>query len=112
MVSCFAHWTTTWLPADVLAVVAVADRVRRRQPAACERYGHLSGRDVVDDDRRQTWRRRSVEDSIMSKNWVGVTTEMSGAVRDVRAGVPDVMKGFSALAQAALKAGALDTKTK
>ena len=37
---------------------------------------------------------------------------MSGAVREVRSGAPDVMKGFSMLAQAALKAGALDTKTK
>ena len=48
----------------------------------------------------------------MNKNWIGVTTEMSGAVREVRSGAPDVMKGFSALAQAALKGGALDTKTK
>lgn len=48
----------------------------------------------------------------MNKNWIGMTTEMSGAVREVRAAAPDVMKGFSALAQAALKAGALDTKTK
>jgi AhpD family alkylhydroperoxidase len=62
--------------------------------------------------RAKTWRRRSVGESIMNRNWIGVTTEMSGAVREVRAGAPDVMKGFSALAQAALKAGALDTKTK
>jgi AhpD family alkylhydroperoxidase len=48
----------------------------------------------------------------MHKNWVGMTTELSGALREVRAGAPDVMKGFSALAQAALKAGALDHKTK
>jgi AhpD family alkylhydroperoxidase len=48
----------------------------------------------------------------MNKNWIDMTTEMSGAVREVRAGAPDVMKGFSVLAQAALKAGALDTKTK
>lgn len=48
----------------------------------------------------------------MNKNWIGMTTDMSAAVRDVRSGAPDVMKGFSALAQAALKAGALDTKTK
>ena len=48
----------------------------------------------------------------MHKNWVGMTTELSGALREVRAGAPDVMKGFSALAQAALKAGALDQKTK
>ena len=48
----------------------------------------------------------------MHKNWIGMTTELSGALREVRTGEPDVMKGFSALAQAALKAGALDTKTK
>ena len=48
----------------------------------------------------------------MNKNWIGMTTEMSGAVREVRSGAPDVMKAFSALAQAALRAGVLDTKTK
>ena len=48
----------------------------------------------------------------MNKNWIGVTTEMSGAVREIRSGAPDVMKGFSALAQAALRAGALNAKTK
>ena len=51
-------------------------------------------------------------DCHMHKNWIGMTTELSGALREVRTGEPDVMKGFSALAQAALKAGALDTKTK
>ena len=39
----------------------------------------------------------------MNKNWIGMTTEMSGAVREVRSGAPDVMKAFSALAQAALR---------
>jgi AhpD family alkylhydroperoxidase len=48
----------------------------------------------------------------MHKNWIGMASELSGALREVRSGEPDVMKGFSALAQAALKAGALDTKTK
>jgi hypothetical protein len=48
----------------------------------------------------------------MNKNWIGVTTEMSGVVREIRSGAPDVMKGFSALAQAALRAGALNAKTK
>ena len=47
----------------------------------------------------------------MFKDW----DDGDGADRDIRslrAGAPDVMKGFSALAQAALKADALDTKTK
>ena len=48
----------------------------------------------------------------MHKNWPQMATELSGNIRDLRAGAPDVMKGFSALAQAALKANALDTKTK
>ena len=48
----------------------------------------------------------------MHKNWIDVTGELSVALREVRTGAPDVMKGFSAIAQAALKGGALDTKTK
>jgi AhpD family alkylhydroperoxidase len=48
----------------------------------------------------------------MLKNWPEMTTEFSKALKEVRSGAPDVMKGFSALAQAALKANALDTKTK
>jgi len=48
----------------------------------------------------------------MHKNWPQIATELSGAVKDLRGGAPDVMKGFSAIAQAALKANALDTKTK
>jgi hypothetical protein len=31
---------------------------------------------------------------------------------DLRGGVPDMMKGFAAMAQAATGAGALDTKTR
>jgi len=48
----------------------------------------------------------------MHKNWPQMATELSGAVKDLRGGAPEVMKGFSAIAQAALKANALDTKTK
>ena len=48
----------------------------------------------------------------MHKNWIGMTTEMSAAMRELRTGMPDPMKGFSALAQAALKPGALEVKTK
>jgi AhpD family alkylhydroperoxidase len=48
----------------------------------------------------------------MSKDWQGLTHDYVAMLRDVRSGAPEVMKGFSAIAQAALKPGALDTKTK
>ncbi|WP_448190953.1 carboxymuconolactone decarboxylase family protein [Azospirillum sp. sgz301742] len=48
----------------------------------------------------------------MHKNWPQMASELTGAVRELRGGAPEVMKGFSAIAQAALKANALDTKTK
>ena len=48
----------------------------------------------------------------MHKNWPQMATELTGAVKELRGGAPEVMKGFSAIAQAALKANALDTKTK
>jgi AhpD family alkylhydroperoxidase len=48
----------------------------------------------------------------MLKDWQAMAAELTGDIRSLRAGAPDVMKGFSALAQAALKADALDTKTK
>jgi AhpD family alkylhydroperoxidase len=48
----------------------------------------------------------------MFKDWQDLATQLSGDIRALRAGAPEVMKGFSALAQAALKADALDTKTK
>ena len=48
----------------------------------------------------------------MLKDWAAMATELSADLRTLRAGAPDVMKGFSALAQAALKADALDRRTK
>jgi len=48
----------------------------------------------------------------MSKDWKNLIVDLSAPLRDLREGAPDVMKGFSAIAQAALKANALDTKTK
>lgn len=48
----------------------------------------------------------------MHKNWPQMTGELSGAIRELRGGAPDVMKAFSGMAQAALKANALDNKTK
>ncbi|CAN1725149.1 4-carboxymuconolactone decarboxylase [Hyphomicrobium sp. 1Nfss2.1] len=48
----------------------------------------------------------------MSKDWIEMTRSLSGGLKEMRGGAPDVMKAFSTIAQAATKAGALDTKTK
>ena len=48
----------------------------------------------------------------MLDDWQVMTRDFSAALREVRAGAPEVMKGFSSTAQAALKANALDAKTK
>jgi AhpD family alkylhydroperoxidase len=48
----------------------------------------------------------------MSKNWLDITTEMSVATKELRAGTPNAMKEFSALARAALEPTALNVKTK
>ena len=44
--------------------------------------------------------------------WPELATMLSGELKNLRGGAGDVMKGFSAIAQAALKDGALDVKTK
>lgn len=47
------------------------------------------------------------------KNWPDFATMLArGPLKELRGGAPEVMKGFSAIAQAALKANALDVKTK
>ncbi len=46
------------------------------------------------------------------KNWQNIAADQTVLLKEVRAGAPDAVKGFSALAAGALKAGALDTKTK
>ncbi len=48
----------------------------------------------------------------MHKNWPEMAGELNPLVSALRAAQPDVMKGFSQMAQAALKTEALDTKTK
>jgi AhpD family alkylhydroperoxidase len=48
----------------------------------------------------------------MNKDWPGMATELSRALKEVRAGTPDTMKAFTALARAALEPQALDAKTK
>lgn len=48
----------------------------------------------------------------MHKDWPQMAKELSGAIKEVRLGAPEVMQAFSAMAKAATDAGALDTKTK
>lgn len=48
----------------------------------------------------------------MHIDWKKHTEELSGPLRELRGGASEVMKGFSSIAQAALKPNALDTKTK
>jgi len=48
----------------------------------------------------------------MSTNWPETTKELSAELRNLRSGASDVMKAFSAIAQAAVAPKALDTKTK
>ncbi|MGC2776792.1 MAG: carboxymuconolactone decarboxylase family protein [Bradyrhizobium sp.] len=48
----------------------------------------------------------------MDKNYSELCKDLSGNLKALRKGIPDVMLGFSALAQAASRDGALDKKTK
>ncbi len=48
----------------------------------------------------------------MLNDWAEMTRAYATQLKDLRAGISDVMKGFSSTAQAALRANALDTKTK
>lgn len=48
----------------------------------------------------------------MSKEYKEITKDISSSLAKLRKEIPDVMNGFSALAQAASKEGALDKKTK
>lgn len=48
----------------------------------------------------------------MEKNFVEITRNISANLKTLRKDIPDIMTGFSALAQAASKDGALDKKTK
>ncbi len=46
------------------------------------------------------------------KDYRQITADISANLKPLRQDVPEVMRGFSAMAQAATKAGALDKKTK
>jgi AhpD family alkylhydroperoxidase len=48
----------------------------------------------------------------MEKNYSDITKRISGDLRKLRQDIPDTLKAFSALAQAATREGALDRKTK
>jgi AhpD family alkylhydroperoxidase len=48
----------------------------------------------------------------MSKSYRSITAEVSASLAKLRADIPDTTRGFSALAQAATRDGALDKKTK
>ena len=48
----------------------------------------------------------------MDKNYVEITRNISNNLKKLRNDIPDTMKGFAALAQAATRDGALDKKTK
>ncbi|SEN10836.1 carboxymuconolactone decarboxylase family protein [Bradyrhizobium sp. OK095] len=48
----------------------------------------------------------------MDKNYPEITQHISANLRKLRSDIPDTMKGFAMLAQAATRDGALDKKTK
>jgi AhpD family alkylhydroperoxidase len=48
----------------------------------------------------------------MSHDWPETAKELSGLIGQLRGGIPEVMKGFSAMAKAASAHGVLDAKTK
>lgn len=48
----------------------------------------------------------------MQTNWPELTSELRSQLKNLRGGVPEVMKAFSGIAQAALAPKALDTKAK
>jgi AhpD family alkylhydroperoxidase len=48
----------------------------------------------------------------MSKDYVAITKQISNGIRTLRKDIPEVMQGFSAMAGAATKDGALSKKVK
>lgn len=48
----------------------------------------------------------------MSKSYRSITADVSSSLAKLRADIPDTTRGFSTLAQAATREGALDKKTK
>jgi AhpD family alkylhydroperoxidase len=48
----------------------------------------------------------------VEKNFIDITRDISANLKTLRKDIPDTMAGFSAMAQAASRDGALDKKTK
>lgn len=48
----------------------------------------------------------------MSKDYIAITRDISSGIKTLRKDIPDVMQGFSAMAGAATKDGALSKKVK
>ena len=48
----------------------------------------------------------------MSKDYIAITRDISSGIKTLRKDIPDVMSGFSAMAGAATKDGALSKKVK
>jgi len=48
----------------------------------------------------------------MPQSYLDLTREISAGIQQLRAEIPDTLRGFSAMAQAAGKPGVLDAKTK
>ena len=53
-----------------------------------------------------------LEEKFMSKLYKEITNDLSSSLAKLRNEIPDIMNGFSALAQASTKEGVLDKKTK
>jgi AhpD family alkylhydroperoxidase len=54
----------------------------------------------------------STKEVLPMKDYSAITTDLSRNLRNLREGIPDTLKAFSALSQAATRSGALDKKTK
>jgi AhpD family alkylhydroperoxidase len=52
------------------------------------------------------------EEAFVEKNYIEITRDISANLKTLRKDIPDTMAGFSAMAQAASRDGALDKKTK
>lgn len=92
------------LPYAMLAIVpAPGDEVVMARVAEIDRVMRLKARDP-----------RTVDDcqGPMTKSYREITRSVSSSLAKLRSDTPDVLKAFNALAEAALREGALTRKTK